>query len=166
MAVIKGATAPTKGNPRPIAKPVASMAKPPTAKPLVPAAKPLAVKPAAPVAKPVMPAAAPVYGSAGGGNANKYRPIAAPPQYLKPGAQMPLTRTQASSALNPNLSGMQPPARPAPVSMQQVQALLAAMNQSVSNTGVGIGNNAMNSAWQGVKEMGELGPTEVNPFKR
>lgn len=155
MAVIKDVR-PTAGNPRPVAKPVASAAKPPTAKPLVPSAKPLAAK----------PAAAPVFGSAGSGNANKYRPISAPPKYLKPGAQMPLTRTQASGALNPNLSGVQPVARPPAVSMQQVQALLAAMNQSVSKTGVGIGNNVMNSAWEGLDEMGTLGPTEVNPLKR
>lgn len=168
MAIIQGTTASTKGNPRPVSKPVAAPASKSVAKP---AAKSPAAKPAskgipglaspAPMTK---PAGGPVYGSAGSGNANKYRPISAPPQYLKPGAQMPLSRSQASGAMNPNVSGYQPVTPPSATSLQQVRALIDAMNNNLSTTGGAVGSDAMRALWSGVGEMGEQGPSKVNPF--
>lgn len=153
MAVIKGTTAPTKGNPRPVTKP-------PTAKPLVPA-KPIAAKPAAPAAKPL--AASPAgLGIAGAGGMNKPGGGVGPLAPIRPGVVTP--------AVTQGLGQVKPLPKPPGVPLGTPGTIPPAL-RGLNTAWQGFSGDVQTGAqdfWaqilQGISEM--KGPAETNPLKR
>lgn len=156
MAVMKGVN-PTKGNPRPIAKPVVPTKAPTKA-----------------------PAKLPSLGGGGMGSERnalkRSNSITTPTQMLNPGTRLPLTPNQGSRLYNPStgarpLAGIgqvKPPTKPLGVPLGTPGTIPPAFQglntaaQGLGNQAEATGNNIFRQLLQGLLEMGD---GQKSPFQ-